>query len=119
MHEKLSITCRAGGACPDRRFAPPAPAAAAALARIQSSDVCPPPTCCVRGAGRVAHTIILRQVDLRAMLWWHYSADCPPSGRFVLAEGGERHNRFTDAISPASIIARSYLVDDIENPHIG
>ena len=22
VHEKLSITCRAGGACPDRRFAP-------------------------------------------------------------------------------------------------
>ena len=77
--------------------------AASTGARIQSSDVCPPPprTCCVR-AGRVAHTMILRHVDLGAELWWHYSADWP-SGRVVLAEWGD--NRFADAITPASIIA--------------
>ena len=50
--------------------------------------------------------MILRHVDLGAELWWHYSADWP-SGRVVLAR--KRDNRFADAITPALIIAHSYL----------
>lgn len=57
--------------------------------------------------------MILRHVDLGAELWWHYSADWP-SGRVVLAR--RRDNRFADAITPASIIARSYL-DNIRITH--